>query len=64
MTIQEYIKIAVLGFPKKEFLDYRRFFTNMDCQWCVHNGFACKSPDEVCIHYRVDETDIKKKLGL
>lgn len=64
MTIQEYIKIAVLGFPKEEFLNYRRFFIDMDCYWCNYNGFPCKSPrtEGVCINYEIKLEDVYEKL--
>ena len=56
MTIQEYMKIAVIGFPKKEFLYYRPYFMNMDCGHCIYNGYACKHPEHegVCIDYDVE----------
>ena len=57
MTIQEYIRIAVLGFPKKEFLMYKKYFTNMSCEHCIYNGYACKHPEsnDTCIEYCVGE---------
>ena len=63
MTIQEYIKIAVLGFPKKEFLLYQRYFTDMRCEYCIYNGGYCKHPetDNVCIEYEVGEKSLKLK---
>lgn len=61
MTIQEYVRIAVNGFPKEEFNYYREFFVDMDCKWCMYNGYACKSPktDTVCIDYRVEKRDLE-----
>lgn len=63
MTIQEYIRIAVNGFPKEEFLRYRRYFTDMSCEHCIHNGHSCRHPetDDVCIEYNVGEETIKIK---
>ena len=63
MTIQEYIKIAVLGYPKEAFLKYERFFTDMKCEHCIHNGFSCRRPqtDDVCIEYEVGEESPKIK---
>ena len=57
MTIQEYIRIAINGFPKKEYEYYRPFFLNMSCEHCIYNGFACKQPKTggVCIDYRVEK---------
>lgn len=57
MTIQEYIRIAINGFPKNELDYYRPFFQNMDCEHCIFNGFACRHPksDDVCIEYRVEK---------
>ena len=57
MTIQEYIRIAINGFPKKELEYYRPFFQNMSCEHCIFNGFACRQPksDDVCIEYRVEK---------
>ena len=59
MTIQEYIRIAINGFPKKELDYYRPFFQNMSCEHCLYNGFACRRPQEedVCIDYRVEKKD-------
>lgn len=61
MTIQEYIKVAINGIPKADFIYYRPFFADMDCEHCLYNGFACKHPkaDGVCIEYRVEKNDIK-----
>lgn len=55
MTIQEYIRIAVLGFPKEEFLKYREYFVNMNCEYCIFNGYSCKHPEvnDICIDYCV-----------
>lgn len=63
MTIQEYIKIAILGFPKKEFLMYQKYFTDMRCEYCIYNGGYCKHPetDDVCIEYEVGEKSLKFK---
>ena len=63
MTIQEYMKIAVLGFPKEKFLMYRKFFTDMKCEYCIYNGCSCRHPetDNVCIEYCVGEESIKLK---
>lgn len=57
MTIQEYIRIAINGFPKKELDYYRPFFQNMSCEHCIFNGFACRHPKskDVCIEYRVEK---------
>lgn len=61
MTIQEYLKIAVIGFPKDKFLDYRPYFMNMDCGYCFYNGHGCKFPEQdgVCIDYRVEQPHLK-----
>ena len=61
MTIQEYIKIAVKGFPPKEFKYYAKYFTNMNCEYCIYNGYACKHPkgDDVCIEYRVEKSHLE-----
>ena len=61
MTIQEYIAIAVAGYPKEDFLYYRDYFLNMDCEHCFYNGYACQHPkiDEVCIDYRVERRDME-----
>lgn len=61
MTIQEYIRIAVNGFPKNEFIYYRKYFLNMSCEHCIYNGYACKHPEEndVCIEYRVEKTHLE-----
>ena len=61
MTIQEYIRKAVNGFPKEEVRYYRLYFTQMDCKWCMYNGYACKHPkrDGVCIDYRVEKRDLE-----
>ena len=63
MTIQEYIKIAILGFPKKEFLLYQKYFTDMRCEHCIYNGGYCKHPetDGVCIEYEVGKASVKIK---
>lgn len=55
MTIQEYIRVAINGFPKDDFKDYREYFAHMDCGYCVYNGHYCRSPktDGVCIEYEV-----------
>lgn len=54
MTIQEYIRIAIAGVPKEDFDYYKEFFTDMSCEHCIYNGFACKSPkvEDVCMDYR------------
>lgn len=59
MTIQEYVRVAVNGFPKEEFNYYREFFIKMDCEHCFYNGYACQSPKTigVCIDYRVEKKD-------
>ena len=64
MTIQEYIRIAINGFPKKELEYYRPFFQNMDCEHCIFNGFACRHPksDDVCIEYRVEKKHKEFKI--
>lgn len=61
MTIQEYIRIAVNGFPKKDFDYYRPYFINMDCEHCIYNGYACRHPkgDDICIEYRVEKTHLE-----
>lgn len=58
MTIQEYMKIAIYGFPKEEYIYYKPFFEIMDCEHCIYNGYACRSPkaDSVCMDYRVERT--------
>lgn len=58
MTIQEYIRIAVNGFPKAELEYYRPYFYNIDCEHCIYNGYACKEPkgSEACIDYRVEKS--------
>lgn len=63
MTINEYIKIAIHGFPKEEYHYYMKYFTNMDCQWCMYKGYACKHPkmNGVCIEYRVEKRDLEFK---
>lgn len=63
MTIQEYIRIAVNGFPKNEFAYYRKYFLNMSCEYCIHNGYACKHPEanDICIEYCVGEDSKFKK---
>lgn len=65
MTIQEYIKIAINGFPKEEFDHYRPFFLDMSCEHCIYNGFACKDPkaDGVCIDYRVEMKNNERRCG-
>ena len=66
MTIQEYIRIAVAGTPKKEYDYYKRYFTHMDCEHCFYNGYACQTPKEdgVCMDYRVEKKDLEfKKTG-
>jgi len=64
MTIQEYIRIAINGFPKNELDYYRPFFQNMDCEHCIFNGFACRHPksDDVCIEYRVEKKHKEFKI--
>lgn len=63
MTIQEYIRIAINGFPKKELDYYRPFFINMSCEHCIFNGFACKRPKkDVCIEYRVEKKHKEFKI--
>jgi hypothetical protein len=64
MTIQEYIRIAINGFPKKELEYYRPFFQNMDCEHCIFNGFACRHPksEDVCIEYRVEKKHKEFKI--
>lgn len=63
MTIQEYIRVAASGLPKEDFLFYRLYFTNMNCKWCLYNGYACRHPKEenVCIDYRVEKEDLKQR---
>ena len=57
MTIQEYIKVAINGTPKADFIYYQPFFACMDCEHCIYNGYACRRPKggEVCIEYRVEK---------
>lgn len=64
MTIQEYIRIAINGFPKKELEYYRPFFQNMDCEHCIFNGYACRHPksEDVCIEYRVEKKHKEFKI--
>lgn len=61
MTIQEYIRIAVNGFPKAELEYYRPYFYNIDCEHCIYNGYACKDPkgSEACIEYRVEKSHLE-----
>lgn len=61
MKIQEFIKIAVMEHPAKEFKFYRKYFTNMSCEYCIYNGYACKNPktDDVCIEYRVEKSHLE-----
>lgn len=63
MTIQEYIRVAASGLPKEDYLFYRLYFTNMNCKWCMYNGYACRHPKEenVCIDYRVEKEDLKQR---
>lgn len=65
MTIQEYIRIAINVFPKKEYEYYRPFFLKMSCEHCIYNGFACKHPEEndVCIDYRVERDNNERRCG-
>lgn len=58
MTIQEYIRIAIAGVPKEDFDYYKEFFTDMSCEHCIYNGFACKVPkvEDVCMDYRVERS--------
>lgn len=64
MTIQEYIRIAINGFPKKELDYYRPFFQKMSCEHCIFNGFACLHPksEDVCIEYRVEKKHKEFKI--
>lgn len=61
MTIQEYVKIAVKGYPKDELAYYQPYFINMNCEHCIYNGYACKKPknERVCIDYRVERTHLE-----
>ena len=63
MTIQEYIRVAANGLPKEDFLFYRLHFINMNCEWCLYNGYACRHPkgENVCIDYRVEKEDLKQR---
>lgn len=65
MTIQEYMRLAVNGIPSRDFHYYLPYFINMSCEHCIHNGFACKHPEEedVCIEYRVEKVNnnLKKR---
>ena len=58
MTIQEYIKVAINGLPKEDFIYYQPFFMHMNCEHCIYNGYACKHPkgDDVCMEYRVEKS--------
>lgn len=59
MTIHEYIKIAVSGTAKSDVRYFKNYFLDMNCKWCIYNGYACKHPKEhgVCIEY-----DVRKEL--
>ena len=63
MTIQEYIKISISGKPAKDVVYYRPYFKDMDCKWCIYNGYACTKPKKgnVCIDYRVERTHLEFK---
>jgi hypothetical protein len=58
MTIQEYMRLAINGIPNADYKYYMPFFLNMDCEHCIYNGYACRSPkaDSVCMDYRVERT--------
>jgi hypothetical protein len=64
MTIQEYLKIAVHGYPKEELNYYKPYFLHMDCEHCIYKGFACKEPKigDVCIDYRVERKHKEFKI--
>lgn len=64
MKIQEYIRLQIKGTPAADVVFYRPYFQNMNCKWCLYNGFACKSPKgkNVCIDYRVEKIDLEQKL--
>lgn len=61
MTIQEYMRVAVLGYPKEELVYYRPYFLDMACKHCIYNGYACKDPKQegVCIDYRVEKNHME-----
>ena len=60
MTIQEYIRIAIKGVPKEDFLYYKEYFENIDCVNCIYNGHWCNRPrPEACMEYRVERTHIE-----
>ena len=63
MTIQEFIKVAINGFPKAEFKYYLPYFKHMNCRWCIYNGYACRHPKgtDVCIEYRVEQKHLEFK---
>lgn len=64
MDIQDFIRVAVNGYPKKDLIAYKPFFVNMDCEWCLYCGYACKTPKEegVCMQYRIELEDVKQKV--
>lgn len=57
MTIPEFMKIAIHGYPKDEFRYYKPYFLNMDCEHCIYNGYSCKNPktEGVCMDYTVSK---------
>lgn len=63
MTIQEYMRLAINGIPNADFKNYLPYFFNMDCEYCVYNGRACRHPenDDVCIEYRVESEELKRR---
>jgi hypothetical protein len=66
MTIQEYMRLAINGIPNADYKYYLPFFFNMDCEYCIYNGGSCKHPetDDVCIEYRVESEELKRKRKL
>ena len=64
MTIQEYMVIAINGYPREEYNYYRPFFQKMSCEHCIFNGFACRhlKSDDVCIEYRVEKKHKEFKI--
>ncbi len=64
MTIQEFMRIAINGYPKDDYKYYKPFFKDMDCEHCIYNGFACRHPksDDVCIEYRVEKKHKEFKI--
>lgn len=63
MTIQEYIRIQAEGKQAADMVFFRPYFLNMNCRWCLYNGYACRTPQgpKVCMEYRVEKMDINQK---